>query len=200
MTAEAATHHLDITPPLRKPRATKAAGAFLTIGELAEQMKIGQHVLRFWESKFRQIQPMKRAGSRRYYRPEDVQLLRRIQTLLYRDGYTIRGVQALLEGETPAVRAVNVVASPARQLPDHEASRRRLEAVTAVDATLAASGRMLYNPDDMPQLGAEISAADAIAAAQEVGDFIRIPRKDLQKLVSELLALRELLAEAEAEE
>src|SRR5579862_5509736 len=85
-------------------RAGKSAAAFRTISEVAADLDVPPHVLRFWESKFSQIKPLKRGGGRRYYRPEDIELLRRIRTLLYRDGYTIKGVQKLLR--SPGVRAV----------------------------------------------------------------------------------------------
>ena len=74
----------------------KSAGAFRTISEVSTALNVPQHVLRFWETKFTQLRPMKRAGGRRYYRPEDVRLLFGIQKFLYEDGYTIRGVQKLL--------------------------------------------------------------------------------------------------------
>ena len=74
----------------------KSAGAFRTISEVSTALNVPQHVLRFWESKFSQVRPMKRAGGRRYYRPEDVRLLFGIREFLYEDGYTIRGVQKLL--------------------------------------------------------------------------------------------------------
>ncbi len=77
-------------------RRTKAPGAFRTISEVATDLEVPQHVLRFWESKFSQVKPLKRGGGRRYYRPEDVDLLRGIRHLLYSDGYTIKGVQKLL--------------------------------------------------------------------------------------------------------
>jgi len=77
-----------------KPK--KAPGAFRTISEVAEELDLPQHVLRFWETKFSQVRPMKRGGGRRYYRPEDVTLLRHIQKLLYDEGYTIKGVQKLM--------------------------------------------------------------------------------------------------------
>src|SRR5215469_14532801 len=81
-------------------RPVKSAAAFRTISEVAEELEVPQHVLRFWESKFSQIRPLKRGGGRRYYRPEDVLLLRRIRQCLYEDGYTIKGVQRLLrEGQ-----------------------------------------------------------------------------------------------------
>jgi DNA-binding transcriptional MerR regulator len=74
----------------------KGASAFRTIGEVADDLDLPAHVLRFWESKFAQLKPLKRRGGRRYYRPEDILLLRRIRQCLYQDGYTIRGVQKLL--------------------------------------------------------------------------------------------------------
>ncbi|UIJ45688.1 MerR family transcriptional regulator [Sphingomonas cannabina] len=80
----------------------KAAGAFRTIGELSRETGIAQHILRYWETRFPQLKPLQRAGRRRYYRPEDVTLVRRIQHLLDHEGYTIRGVQKLLASESPA--------------------------------------------------------------------------------------------------
>lgn len=82
------------TAPAR--RGSKSASAFRTISEVATDLDVPQHVLRFWETRFSQIRPLKRAGGRRYYRPEDVELLRRIRGLLYQHGYTIKGVQKLL--------------------------------------------------------------------------------------------------------
>jgi DNA-binding transcriptional MerR regulator len=79
-----------------RPRAKKAPNAFRTISEVADELHIPQHVLRFWETKFPQIKPLKRGGGRRYYRPDDILLLRRISDLLYIQGYTIKGVQRLL--------------------------------------------------------------------------------------------------------
>ncbi|HEX3953580.1 MAG TPA: MerR family transcriptional regulator [Stellaceae bacterium] len=78
-------------------RPGKSASAFRTIGEVAVDLDLPQHVLRFWESKFPQLKPLKRGGGRRYYRPEDIILLRRIQQCIYQEGYTIRGVQKLLQ-------------------------------------------------------------------------------------------------------
>jgi DNA-binding transcriptional MerR regulator len=79
----------------------KAPEAFRTISEVAEELEVPKHVLRFWEAKFAQLKPMKRGGGRRYYRPEDVALLRGIRFLLYNDGYTIRGVQKILREHGP---------------------------------------------------------------------------------------------------
>src|SRR4051812_46428403 len=77
----------------------KSPDAFRTISEVAQDLDLPQHVLRFWETRFAQIKPMKRGGGRRYYRPDDVDLLRGIRHLLYGEGYTIRGVQRLLKDE-----------------------------------------------------------------------------------------------------
>jgi len=74
----------------------KAPGAFLTIGELSAELGVAQHILRYWESRFPQLRPLQRAGNRRYYRPDDVDLARRINRLLNEEGYTVRGVQKLL--------------------------------------------------------------------------------------------------------
>src|SRR3954470_22935208 len=96
------------TPARRNPRRNppfririwhldKAPDAFRTISEVAQELDIPQHVLRFWETKFAQIKPMKRSGGRRYYRPDDVDLLKGIRRLLYGEGYTIKGVQRILK-------------------------------------------------------------------------------------------------------
>src|ERR1700757_5208943 len=96
--------------PMTTPSAVmaKAPGAFRTISEVAGDLSVPQHVLRFWESKFQQVRPLKRGGGRRYYRPEDVQLLNSIKDLLYNQGFTIRGVQKLLRegGRSPLARAM----------------------------------------------------------------------------------------------
>lgn len=117
----------------------KSAGAFRTISEVADELDLPQHVLRFWETKFPQIKPMKRGGGRRYYRPEDIVLLNRIRRWLYDDGYTIKGVQKLLkdgvtgedegEGELP-------VAAPAAADPAPRGSAGDTAQLTAILAEL----------------------------------------------------------------
>ncbi|MGK6318823.1 MerR family transcriptional regulator [Sphingomonas sp. DT-204] len=94
----------------------KAAGAFRTIGELSRETGIAQHILRYWETRFPQLKPLQRAGRRRYYRPEDVALVRRIQHLLDHEGYTIRGVQKLLASETPAKAGTRSTRDAARAI------------------------------------------------------------------------------------
>ncbi len=109
-----------------RPRLRKAAGAFRTISEVADELHIPQHVLRFWETRFPQVKPLKRGGGRRYYRPDDISLLRRISDLLYTQGYTIKGVQRLLrEGGgrladdiPPAPEAERAAAEAERTLPE----------------------------------------------------------------------------------
>jgi DNA-binding transcriptional MerR regulator len=91
----------------REAGLNKAPDAFRTISEVAEELDLPQHVLRFWESRFSHIKPLKRGGGRRYYRPEDVDLLRGIRRLLYSDGYTIKGVQRILREQ--GVRTVQLV-------------------------------------------------------------------------------------------
>ena len=94
-------------------RGTKSAAAFRTISEVAGGLDIPQHVLRFWESKFSQIKPLKRGGGRRYYRPDDIALLQRIKALLYDDGYTIKGVQKLLREGGSKTSGEAAAAAPA---------------------------------------------------------------------------------------
>jgi DNA-binding transcriptional MerR regulator len=96
----------------------KSEQAFRTIGELASELDVPQHILRYWESRFPQLKPLQRAGNRRYYRPADVALARRIHRLLNQDGYTIRGVQQLLAsgpGEGDSASAVEAIPDPARR-------------------------------------------------------------------------------------
>jgi DNA-binding transcriptional MerR regulator len=95
----------------------KAPDAFRTISEVADEVNVPQHVLRFWESRFAQIRPLKRGGGRRYYRPEDIDLLRGVRHLLYGEGYTIRGVQRILREEGLAF-VQSVWRTSARELPE----------------------------------------------------------------------------------
>jgi DNA-binding transcriptional MerR regulator len=89
-------HFTEVPAEHGRSRLRKTADAFRTISEVADDLHVPQHVLRFWETKFPQVRPLKRGGGRRYYRPEDVLLLRRVADLLYTQGYTIKGVQRLL--------------------------------------------------------------------------------------------------------
>jgi len=105
----------------------KDPGALLTIGELSQELGVAQHILRYWESRFPQLRPMQRAGNRRYYRPADVELARRINRLLNQEGYTVRGVQKLLrdrsaeeDGPQPDYPAASPPPGQPSEMPDHE--------------------------------------------------------------------------------
>ena len=108
----------------------KSIDAFRTISEAAEELDVPQHVLRFWETRFSQIRPMKRGGGRRYYRPEDMDLLRAIRSLLYGEGYTIRGVQRLLkERGVRSVMALTASSGPV----DPAATPQPMSAATSAE-------------------------------------------------------------------
>ena len=124
-------------------RGMKSASAFRTISEVATDLDVPQHVLRFWETKFSQIRPLKRGGGRRYYRPEDVELLRAIRALLYGDGYTIKGVQKLLRdgglkpgrapAEPAAPQAPRVVEAPKPAQPASIATTAKAVCASGLD-------------------------------------------------------------------
>jgi DNA-binding transcriptional MerR regulator len=101
-----------VDPPAETPRPHKSSAAFRTISEVADELDVAQHVLRFWESKFTQVRPLKRGGGRRYYRPEDVDLLRQIRSLLYEEGYTIKGAQKLLRARRGRTVVAGAEAQP----------------------------------------------------------------------------------------
>lgn len=118
----------------------KAADAFRTISEVAEELDVQKHVLRFWEIKFPQIKPLKRGGGRRYYRPADVELLRGIRAYLHADGYTIKGVQKILrDNGVDAVkeRGIGAMAEPAKK-----SAARRLGARTRAAALKPAAAAL----------------------------------------------------------
>lgn len=113
--------------------ARKGDQAFRTIGELADELGVPQHILRYWETRFPQLRPLQRAGNRRYYRPADVGLAHRIHRLLNQDGYTIRGVQQLLDsgtGEGPETAPP----TPANRQSDFPAEELRALRKTLADA------------------------------------------------------------------
>ena len=123
----------------------KSAEAFRTIGEVADELQIPKHVLRFWEGRFPQIRPMKRGGGRRYYRPEDMELLRGIRALLHAEGYTIRGVQKILRehGVEQVKAAAHRAAAAQAAMPAEPASRKRgrKPVAKAAPAELQGKGR-----------------------------------------------------------
>ena len=128
-------------PDGERAASQKSPDAFRTISEVSSDLDVPQHVLRFWETKFTQIKPLKRGGGRRYYRPEDVELLKNIHHLLYSEGYTIKGVQKLLSATrgnlSQRVDAAPVVLAPAAEDVETpvaaavEKNRNELEAMLA---------------------------------------------------------------------
>jgi DNA-binding transcriptional MerR regulator len=143
---------------MRTQAGVKSATAFRTISEVSDELNLPQHVLRFWETRFPQIRPLKRGGGRRYYRPEDVALLRRIQSLLYSEGYTIKGVQRLLRDGRALARlpAEPAVARPATMAAAFAAAAAGES--PGVDDSLGADSRI--GPDD------EIDVGDAAGAEE----------------------------------
>jgi DNA-binding transcriptional MerR regulator len=157
----------------------KAPDAFRTISEVAQELDVPQHVLRFWESRFREIRPMKRGGGRRYYRPDDVGLLRGIRHLLYGEGYTIRGVQRLLREQ--GVRFVQNVWQPGAPQPNHRPSED-----AADDADEAAAEQLERDDADDGDEEVAVAARRAPAAAPA-----GLGREDAQKLEGALRDLSE---------
>jgi DNA-binding transcriptional MerR regulator len=156
----------------------KSPEAFRTISEVAKDLSIPKHVLRFWEGKFAQLRPMKRGGGRRYYRPEDVDLLRGIRQLLYNDGYTIKGVQKILREQ--GVRYVmdywelskhgNVAAM--RDIPDvaAEAARSASQPYKPADTAEGASLSSEAHGELSSLLGELEQCRTILSAAREGGD------------------------------
>lgn len=165
-------------------RSGKSDSAFRTISEVADELDVPQHVLRFWESKFPQVKPLKRGGGRRYYRPDDVALLRRIRDLLYSEGYTIKGVQKLLrEGGHKDVAAAG-----------------KPEAEAEAEAELPLRGDDDNDQSEFLELddGEEADdTAELDALVEEVAPaparFSAETRQELKSLLTELEQLRGLL-------
>jgi DNA-binding transcriptional MerR regulator len=165
----------------------KAPDAFRTISEVADDLDIPQHVLRFWETRFVQIKPMKRSGGRRYYRPDDVDLLRGIRRLLYGEGYTIRGVQRILKEH--GVKAVQGLVDGSTALPALGTMRGGAEAddeevVVGTREDEAASGQA----PSAVRASAAVSANSAASANARKLDLTR-----LEAALQDLIACRQLL-------
>jgi DNA-binding transcriptional MerR regulator len=154
----------------------KAPDAFRTISEVADEIDVPQHVLRFWESRFSHIRPMKRGGGRRYYRPDDVDLLRGIRHLLYGEGYTIRGVQRILRehGSAFVQNVWRVGAEPAP--PPLEEDAREVVAEAAENRA---------EPTLFSELGEKVGSEDGIGSSEH--------RQKLEMALDELLACRRII-------
>ncbi|MEX1148236.1 MAG: MerR family transcriptional regulator [Sphingomonadales bacterium] len=149
----------------------KAPGAFRTISEVAQELDVPQHVLRFWESKFSQLKPVKRGGGRRYYRPEDLELIRAIRKLLYDDKFTIKGAQKLFRD-----LGLRKVVSMTAQDPDHRVAQAAAgsgstPSTTTSSGTATSSGRAGKggDPDRLHGLLAELRAARDLLSENNPG-------------------------------
>ncbi|OAN50860.1 transcriptional regulator [Paramagnetospirillum marisnigri] len=174
-------------------RGGKSEAAFRTISEVSDELDVPQHVLRFWEGKFPQVKPLKRGGGRRYYRPDDVALLRRIRDLLYSEGYTIKGVQKLLKeggSSSPSAREGAPTSRPADAEPQL--------GLDIHDPDADAGDEDLADEDDIP-VAATAGGGMVPAARGEpaiAGDSARLSpsvRRELEDLLTELEQLRSLL-------
>ncbi|MGI9385438.1 MAG: MerR family transcriptional regulator [Methyloligellaceae bacterium] len=163
----------------------KSPEAFRTISEVAEELEVPKHVLRFWEGKFSQLRPMKRGGGRRYYRPEDVDLLRGIRQLLYGDGYTIKGVQKILRQQ--GVRYVMDYNSDqggdglVREIPD-----------VASEAARSAVDPHVHDPDGLSEREPGDRHLDGPSFDEDSAPDPQL-RQELHGLLGELEACRNIL-------
>ena len=182
----------------------KAPDAFRTISEVAGDLDIPQHVLRFWETRFAQIKPMKRSGGRRYYRPDDVDLLKGIRRLLYGEGYTIRGVQRILKEH--GVKAVQGL-SDSSVAASFGAVEKRLEQTLAEDDGEPIAGLEGDTDDEDYESGDDgidfrflEHDSDGIARGLDptpaAGGVRPADRARLENVLQELLAARQLLDQA----
>ncbi|MEZ5851927.1 MAG: MerR family transcriptional regulator [Hyphomicrobiaceae bacterium] len=160
----------------------KSAEAFRTISEVAEELDVPKHVLRFWEVKFTHVRPMKRGGGRRYYRPEDVELLRGIRHLLYREGYTIRGVQKILreQGADPVKQRglLAAAASAAGVVPAGQAPAAAPSAPASAAPKRRANAAAPKGPVDgaTRPVALDDVVGNAIAALQQCQEILRAAR------------------------
>jgi DNA-binding transcriptional MerR regulator len=181
----------------------KSPDAFRTISEVAVDLDVPQHVLRFWESRFREIKPMKRGGGRRYYRPDDVSLLRGIRHLLYGEGYTIRGVQRIIREQ--GVKFVAAAGHPVRTQTDVDELVEEIDAPDSA-ASEAERSRGLFallpallgdrnNQPPEPEFAEEDLRPEPSAPSQRLVPPVpgqsNIPREDLRRLQSALHELNE---------
>ncbi|HWA68581.1 MAG TPA: MerR family transcriptional regulator [Rhizomicrobium sp.] len=203
---------------VEKTGAAKSAQAFRTISEVANELDMPQHVLRFWESRFAQIRPVKRAGGRRYYRPDDIDLLKGIRALLYSDGFTIKGVQKVLKER--GIRHVADIGRGGATSPsgrqsapeplviekivyvEKPAVKKRVPHLRAVPSTPSlpffddgAAGPDLSVPDRPPPPLAPITALEA-AYATSASEAAMMDRLRLEELLDELTGLKDRLRAA----
>jgi DNA-binding transcriptional MerR regulator len=157
----------------------KDDGAFLTIGELAQQLGIAQHILRYWETRFPQLRPLQRSGNRRYYRPGDVEIARQINRLLHQEGFTVRGAQRVLAGRKDGA----VDAGPAQPLPEDVSEPAAIPPSAAVNA--------VRRQGELP-----IGDAPVVSAGSDAGKAQKVASSDLALLIARLTVIRQNLLEA----
>ena len=170
----------------------KAPDAFRTISEVADAIDVPQHVLRFWESRFPTIKPLKRGGGRRYYRPEDIQLLRRIRDLLYKDGYTIRGVQKLLREPSRADAVSNDLDPNSAAVANHEPTAT----IPPPSVQLAETARPIPVPSPTPSAGRPPVLDRPLNQPAMASGITGARRALLETVLTEVDELRETLANA----
>ena len=182
----------------------KAPDAFRTISEVAGDLEIPQHVLRFWETRFTQIKPMKRSGGRRYYRPDDVDLLRGIRRLLYGEGYTIRGVQRILKEH--GIKSVQSLADASAIASFGSVERAIGDSLMEPDDDDVVPGIDLDDEDDEGTDGIDfrlldidkdgLSPAFASGPIPGVGAARPLDAERLNSVLQDLIACRQLLDQA----
>lgn len=173
----------EIAAPPRPRRTLKAPTAYRTISEVSQDLDVPQHVLRFWESKFPQISPLKRGGGRRYYRPDDIALLTRIRAWLYGEGYTIKGVQRLLQ--EGGARVVDGGAADPAPTPGDAQPLPLFGAPRGEPPALLSPALLLSDSDAAPADGAEHRSPDRVMER----------RQRLRAILDDLYALRRLVAD-----
>lgn len=178
----------------------KAPDAFRTISEVAEEVNVPQHVLRFWESRFAQIKPLKRGGGRRYYRPEDIDLLRGVRHLLYGEGYTIRGVQRILREEGLAfVQSAWRTGAQAPADADESDEESESSAVIREERfTKPSSPPSAPPPVSRPEPAFQPPAPQQLSPAQHVRAADQDDRQKLRAVLDELNECRRMLDAAAA--
>ena len=176
-------------------RLSKGPQALRTIGEAAGELGLEAHVLRFWETKFPALQPLKQRGGRRLYRPADMELLRRVQGLLHKDGYTIRGAQRLL-GDAVIKTGNETAGNGRRRAPDSPRARAKPKQPTAPSPHKAGKAEAAIGPRDLQ--AAVAAAAEAGAFGTETGTQHRLAPEEKRRLGRALDALTALRARLEA--
>lgn len=169
----------------------KDDGAFLTIGELARELGVAQHILRYWETRFPQLRPLQRAGNRRYYRPRDVEIARYINSLLNEEGFTVRGAQRLLAGQKSVRQAETAPATP-------QDSAIVPAGDTSPSPTETQPLSALASKDEKPSGTA--AAAPVPTTGQDVRHSGQIGPSDLAVLIARLTVIRQNLQEAIGED